>query len=104
MAENKPEVAGILRGAAYATFRLASPKDGSAGEVDMSRVPTSANFVLAALHETGELVASALGSDCRRELRAAGAAMGMEEAVAYALDHIDVQNTVSLKVQLGGEP
>ncbi|MFY9921936.1 MAG: hypothetical protein WAL26_26640, partial [Mycobacterium sp.] len=104
LAEEEPEVAGILRGAAYAAFQLASPNRGSAGEVDMSRVTTVANFVLTALRETGELVASALGANHGRELRTAGAAMGMEDAVAYALDQIDAQYTVSLRVQLGSKP
>ena len=103
LAEDEPAIAGVLRGAAYVTFKLARPSGGSTVEVDAPRVTTSANFVLAALRESGELVDSALGSDRRRELRATGAAMGMEEAVAYALDHIDASFTVGLNVQLGGK-
>jgi len=45
--------------------------------------------VLAALRETGELVDAALGENRRRELHAQGAAMNLDEAVSYALDHID---------------
>ena len=30
--------------------------------------------------------------------------MSMEEAVAYALAHIDARHMVSLRVQLGGTP
>ena len=41
--------------------------------------------------ETGssDLVASALGDQHRRELRAAGAAISMDEAVSYALANVD---------------
>ncbi|OBI72977.1 adenylate/guanylate cyclase domain-containing protein [Mycobacterium sp. E740] len=53
LAQDEPEVAGILRGAAYATFQRASPEGGS------SRMHADNNFVLAALRETGELVAAA---------------------------------------------
>jgi hypothetical protein len=102
LAEDQPEVAGILRGAAYATFELASPDSHGARQPAASRVDASANFVLAALRETGGLVAAALGDDRRRELRAAGAAMSMDEAVSYALEHIDAQSTVGLRVRLGG--
>lgn len=44
---------------------------------------------LEALRETGELVAAAIGKERLRELRAEGAAMSMDEAVTYALAHID---------------
>ena len=59
-----------------------------------------ANFVLAALRETGELVAGELGDDRRRELRVAGAAMRVDEAIAYALEHIDPKY-VARSVELG---
>jgi hypothetical protein len=48
-----------------------------------------ANFVLAALRETGDIVAAALGEERRSELRTRGAAMTMDEAISYALAHID---------------
>ena len=69
VAEDNLEVAGILRGAAYAAFRQASPVDDSARPPDSSPVDASANFVLTALRETGDLVAAALGDDRRRQLR-----------------------------------
>ena len=46
-------------------------------------------FSLAALHETGDLVAGALGAQRARELRRTGAAMSMDVAVSYALANID---------------
>jgi hypothetical protein len=79
-------VAGVLQGAAYAIFRYASriPQGTSAASVE-----TDANFVLAALRETGSLVAAALGEKRARELRNEGAAMSMDEATSYALARID---------------
>lgn len=52
-------------------------------------VAPTANFVLEDLRETRDLVSAALGDDRRRELRTAGAAMGMDEAVAYAIAYVD---------------
>ncbi len=85
LAEDRPEVAAVLRGAAYAAFSQANPV-ASRGT---SAVTPEANFVLAALREAGELVGAALGNDRRQELRLQGAAMTMDEAVAYALANID---------------
>jgi class 3 adenylate cyclase len=42
-----------------------------------------------ALRETHEIVAAAVGDERARELRRTGAAMGLDEAVSYALTHID---------------
>ncbi len=49
----------------------------------------SVNFVLAAMHETGDIVAAALGDERRRALRTEGAAMSMDEAINFALANID---------------
>jgi predicted ATPase len=84
--EDRPEVAGVLHGAAYTAFRSAA---NSTGRSDAVPVDPNANFVLTALRETGDLVAGALGDERRRELRAEGAAMSMDEAVSYALANID---------------
>jgi hypothetical protein len=84
---SRPEVAGVLRGAAYAAYGCASASHGppsGAGNGD-----TYVNFVLAALRETGELVATALGVERGHALRATGAAMTMDEAVSYALANVD---------------
>jgi hypothetical protein len=83
---DRPEVACVLHGAAYATFRSAAD---STGRSDAAPAGPSENFVLTALRETGELVAAALGQERRRELRARGAAMSMDEAISYALTNID---------------
>lgn len=52
-------------------------------------VGTSATFVFASLRETHELVVGAVGEARARELRTIGAAMGVAEAVSYALSNID---------------
>ena len=54
LAEDRPEVAGVLRGAAYATFRRAASEAGSQGRSGTAPVGPNANFVLTALHETGD--------------------------------------------------
>jgi len=87
-AEDRPELAGVVQGGAYAAFRRASPAD-STRRSDASAVDPDANFVLAALRETGDLVAAALGDQRRRELRATGAAMSTDEAISHALANID---------------
>jgi predicted ATPase len=87
LAEDKPELAGLLRGAAYAAFRRASPASTDTDRAD-DQVPPADNFVLDALRETGDLVTAALGDERRRELRATGAAMSMDEAVSAAVANI----------------
>ena len=77
-----------MQGAAYAAFRrVAAGRQHEAICRAAERYrPTSFST---ALHETGDLVAAALGDDRRRELRAEGAAMSMDEAISYALANID---------------
>ena len=82
-ADRELEVAGVLLGAAYTNFRRASASPDNAPAAPAS------NFVFEALRETRDLVAVALGDDRRRELRAAGAAMSMDEAASYAIANID---------------
>ena len=89
LAEDRPEVAGVLHGAAYTAFRLAAPAIGPTQRSSTRPVGTGTNFLFQALRETGDLVAAAVGDDRARELRRTGAAMGLDEAVSYALAHID---------------
>lgn len=91
IAEDRPEIAGVLRGAAYAAYAQASPNAVVRKAADAGSATPKANFVLAALHETGEIVSAALGDERRRELRARGAAMTMDEAITYAVTNIDVK-------------
>jgi predicted ATPase/class 3 adenylate cyclase len=86
LAEDRPEVAGVLRGAAYAAYRRGSTPQSSPGE---RRGDPSVNFLLEALREAGDIVAAALGEERRQQLRAEGATMSMDEAVSYALANID---------------
>jgi predicted ATPase/class 3 adenylate cyclase len=89
IAEDRPEVAGVLRGAAYAAYAQASPSAVAKKQADTASAAPKANFILAALQKTGEIVSAALGDAQRRELRAEGANMSMDEAVSYALANID---------------
>ena len=89
LADARPEIAGVLQGAAYAAFRRAAPASNSIRRSDTAPVDPNANFLLNALRETGDLVGAALGDVRRRELRATGAAMSMDEAISYALANID---------------
>jgi hypothetical protein len=88
-AEDLPEVAGVLQGAAYVAFRQPSPAAGNTRRSDTALIGPNDNFVLTALRETGELVAAALGDERQRELRTAGAAMSIDEAISYAFANID---------------
>jgi predicted ATPase/class 3 adenylate cyclase len=90
LADDEPQIAGVLQGAAYAAFRQASRLAAPpAPRSDDAPIDPNANFVLAAQRETGDIVAAALGDERRRELRSQGAAMSMDEAMSYALANID---------------
>ena len=86
LAEDRPEVAGVLRGAAYAAFRR-----GSTGQSSPDTGPgnSSVNYLLVGLREAGDIVTAALGEEQRQQLRAQGASMTLDEAVAFALANID---------------
>ena len=88
-AASAPEVAGVLHGAARAEFARANPDAAKAARSDSQRNDSNRNFVLRALHETGTIVAEALGVERWHELRATGLAMNTDEAVSFALDHVD---------------
>ena len=83
------KVAGVLHGAAYATFRRAASEAGGGQRKGAAPLGPNANFVLTAMHETGVIVAAALGEERQRALRSQGAAMSMDEAITYALANID---------------
>ena len=89
LAEDRPDIAGVLHGAAYATFKRAASEASSIVRSSTAVVGPNANFVLTAMHETGDIVAAAIGDERRRALRTEGAAMSMDEAIAYALANID---------------
>jgi hypothetical protein len=86
LAEDQPEVAGVLRGAAYAGYRRGSTGQSSP---DTAGSNPSVNYLLEALREAGDIVTAALGEERRQQLRAEGAVMTLDEAVSYALAHID---------------
>ena len=89
LAESRPEVSGVLHSAAYTTFRRAASEAGNQARSGTAPVGPNANFMLTAMHETGDIVADALGDERLRALRAEGAAMSMDEAITYALATID---------------
>jgi N-acetylmuramic acid 6-phosphate (MurNAc-6-P) etherase len=88
-AQDRPEVAGVLNGASYADLRRTTQVVDGAAQSGTADVRSKNNFVLTAVHESGDLVAAALGDERRRELRAIGAAMTNDEAVSFALANID---------------
>ena len=87
LAEDRPEVAGVLRGAAYAAYHRGGPAQPR--QTGTEHGDSHVNFTLAALRETGDLVSAAIGDERRQELRIEGAAMSMDEAVAYVLANVD---------------
>ena len=89
LVEDRPEVAGVLLGAAYSAFRLAAPKGESGSRSAVPQTNTRNNFVFQAMRETHELLVAEVGEDRARELRRTGADMGLDEAASYALAHID---------------
>lgn len=89
LADDRPEVAGVLRGSAYAAYRAASPTGPSTRGSNTAPTESHFNFILQALRETGEIVAAALGKERERELRDQGAAMSMDEAISYALASVE---------------
>ncbi|MFG1934517.1 ATP-binding protein [Mycobacterium sp. NPDC048908] len=89
LVDDRPEVAAVLQGAAYATFqRMASAPAGNRRKEHLKAGP-NAHFIFSALREATDLATDAIGADRLRELRAEGAAMTMDEAVSYALANID---------------
>jgi predicted ATPase/class 3 adenylate cyclase len=89
LAETRPELAGVLCGAAYAVFRRAASETMGDEQRSAATVGTNANFVLRALHEAGDIVGAAVGNARARELRSEGKAMSMDEAITYALASIE---------------
>jgi hypothetical protein len=67
LAEDRPEIGGVLRGAAYATFKGAVSEASSIGRSSTAVVGPNTNFVLTAMHETGDIVANGLGDERRRD-------------------------------------
>jgi hypothetical protein len=89
LADDEPQIAGVLHGAAYAAFRRASPAAQPTRRSEDALDNPNTNFLLTYQRETGDIVAAAIGDERRRELRAQGAAMSMDEAMSYALANID---------------
>jgi predicted ATPase/class 3 adenylate cyclase len=88
LADSDPEAAAVIQGAAR-TLALAvttgSPKHGAASGTD-----TRADFFVETRRETTRRLIDRLGDDRRHELQARGAAMDGDDAVAFALAHLDM--------------
>ena len=95
LASNDPESATVLQGAARriatttADESVASPPvpvaPGASTETSADHSPANAGFVTELRRETTGLLATALGDERLRALRAQGEAMDTDEVVAYAL-------------------
>ncbi|MFI5505973.1 ATP-binding protein [Mycobacterium sp. NPDC051804] len=87
LAETRPDVGGVLIAAAFTNFRRWAPSDGTAPPTASGG--SARGVISETLRETSAIVETALGRDRALELRRAGSAMGLDEAVAFALDNID---------------
>ena len=88
-AEDRPEIACVLRAAAYSAFLRISPNaEGAQGPPGGTGDP-HANFFLAALREASDLIKASVSDARRRALSAEGAAMSTGEVITYALSNID---------------
>ena len=90
LAETRPEVAGVLHGAAYATFRRAASEagGGQANGFGAGRCRTPTSFWPQCTRPaTSSPPPLATNGDARSA--PTGAAMSMDEAITYALDNID---------------
>lgn len=91
LAETRPDIAGVLHGAAISAFRRAAAEVGTSGRPASPSTNPNANFVLSALHDVSGIVSAALGDQRGRELRDEGKRMSMDEAITFALAHVDPQ-------------
>ncbi|MGE2722332.1 ATP-binding protein [Mycolicibacterium celeriflavum] len=92
LAERDPEAAGVLLGAAYATFHRAAAESRTVGGRTPGRTGPNPNFVVTAMHETGRIVAAAVGDRRLRELHAEGKQMTMDDAITYALTYVEADS------------
>ncbi|HEX3283796.1 MAG TPA: adenylate/guanylate cyclase domain-containing protein [Mycobacterium sp.] len=87
VADDRPELAGVLRGAAIHAFSRES--SDSVAQAQSTPPTTGTTFLSTALGETRDIVTAALGEERQRALYAAGAAMTADEAISYALANFD---------------
>jgi hypothetical protein len=80
-------MSGVLMGAAYTAFRHETPAIRTQGALPPAPEDDDRLFPTV-LRETNQLLDSALGEVRRRDLQAAGAAMGTDEAISYTLTNI----------------
>jgi predicted ATPase/class 3 adenylate cyclase len=87
LADTDPEAAAVVQGAA----RIFVPGGSAATGIDTSpRSPTSGTDLWTAIrHDTTRRLHDMLGDDRRRDLQAQGAGMNGDDAVSFALTHLD---------------
>jgi hypothetical protein len=88
LADSDPQAAAVIQGAAR-TFALAATT-GSSTPGAPRVTDTGTDFFVETRRETTGLLIGSLGDDRRRELHALGAAMDGDDAVAFALAHVDM--------------
>jgi predicted ATPase/class 3 adenylate cyclase len=96
LAPNEPEAAAVIQGAARRVATTAANQPvtplpapvapGAAAENPAAHAASTAGFVADLRRETTGLLATALGDERLRALRAQGEAMDTDEVAAYALD------------------
>jgi predicted ATPase/class 3 adenylate cyclase len=89
LAEQQPEPAAILQGAANATIRHLTPRDAAPVSGTRSNSNDVAAFVVEVRRGTTQLLIEALGETRLRQLRAHGEAMDQDQACAYARAQIN---------------
>ncbi len=104
LVDTRPEVAEVLVGAAYAAFRRAAPQQSPAPSEPRSTPPTRGNPVLGALRDTHAIATEHLGEDEARSLRSRGAALELNDAVAYARNHINALPVLTVLHQRTASP
>jgi len=87
IADTDPEAAAVIQGAA----RTFSPRAGVASPIDAPRKAAEPrdDFWTTIRRDTNRRLTDALGDSRRRELHAHGAALNGDDAVAFAIAHLD---------------
>ena len=85
VAGDRPELAGVLQGAAYKAFR----RGGNVRRPTAEPAKGENRLLPTILRETRELLHAAFGDERRRELQELGAAMSTDEAISYTLANVD---------------
>jgi hypothetical protein len=86
--ETDPDATAVLQGISR-RLAIGAGTDRTSGPPIADNAPHTRELVGHLRHETTAHLDTVLGADRRLELRAAGEAMGTDDAVAYVLSHLD---------------